>query len=96
MKTKIQRPIQPDWWTKTLVGAFLGLSLSIALASLVLVIGLHFLAQATIAQIAMWCIAWFWLPLFFLSYLCRTGKQALLFFSIANVIAFSLVFGLRA
>ncbi|WP_162626622.1 hypothetical protein [Acinetobacter sp. CFCC 10889] len=96
MKTKIERPMQPDWWTKTLVGAILGLSLSTVLSSLVFVIGLNFLAQSTIAQIAMWCIAWFWLPLFFLSYLCRTGKHALLFFSIANVIAFALLFGLRA
>lgn len=95
MKIKTNRPIQPDWWTKTLVGALLGLSLSIALSSLVLIIGLHFLAQSTIVQIAMWCIAWFWLPLFFLSYLCQSGKQALLLFSCANVIAFAVLFGLR-
>lgn len=95
MKSKINSPIQPDWWTKTLVGAVLGLSLSIALSSLVLIIGLNFLAQGTIAQIAMWCIAWFWLPLFFVSYLCKSGQHALVFFSVANIMAFAVLFWLR-
>ena len=95
MKAKIENPIQPDWWTKTIVGTVLGLSLAIALGNLIVVLGKPFMALDLLVQIGMWSIAWLWMPFMFFSYLFSTGKLALFYMSLANIFAFTCLFLLR-
>ncbi|MBF7681786.1 hypothetical protein I2F27_00345 [Acinetobacter sp. B5B] len=95
MKKNLKKTIQPDWWSKSCVGAILGLSLAIALANLIVVIGKHFFALSLMVLIGMWSVAWLWLPLFFISYLFHSGKSAFLYMALANTIAYSCLFFLR-
>ncbi|GAB3051569.1 hypothetical protein GCM10027155_17200 [Acinetobacter apis] len=95
MKKNAAKTIQPDWWSKSCVGAILGLSLAIALGNLIVVIGKHFFAVGLMVQIGMWSIAWLWMPLFFISYLFYTGKTAFIYMALANTVAYSCLFFLR-
>ncbi|MCH7335173.1 hypothetical protein [Acinetobacter sp. NIPH 2699] len=90
-----KQKIQPDWWTKTLVGLFLGLSFAIAIGALVFLLTLPNLERSLPAQLAMWTIPWVWLFVFFIAYFIPKGWQSLVIYSIANVVAYALVFGLR-
>ncbi|MPW44229.1 hypothetical protein [Acinetobacter guerrae] len=93
MKDKSQ--IQADWWIKSFTGAVLGLSLSIALGNLIVVLGQPFIAMDVLAQIGMWSIAWLWMSILFASFFIKTGKLAFIIFLFANFIAYFLLFWLR-
>ncbi|EXB46943.1 putative membrane protein [Acinetobacter sp. 1000160] len=43
----------------------------------------------------MWSIPWFWLFSFFMVYFIPKGWQSIVIFSIANVLAYALLFWLR-
>jgi hypothetical protein len=85
------KKISPDWWTKTLAGAVLGLSLAFALAGLLAWHGPGGVEAPNKTQAVMWSIAWFWMPVFSLVYLFRTGLQAVLCLAAANVVAYGLL-----
>ncbi len=68
MKAKIQSPIQPDWWSKTFAGGVLGLSLSIAVGNLVVLLGRPYVAMDLLVQLGMWSVPWVWMPIMFASY----------------------------
>ena len=95
MKPKIEKTIQPDWWSKSFAGAIFGLSLAIALGNLIVVIGKHFIAMDLLVQLGMWSIAWLWMPLLFISFLFHTGKAAIFYMAVANLLAYTCLFILR-
>ncbi|MDO7192353.1 hypothetical protein Q5M49_01445 [Acinetobacter nosocomialis] len=95
MKAKIQSPIQPDWWSKTFAGGVLGLSLSIAVGNLVVLLGRPYVAMDLLVQLGMWSVPWVWMPIMFASYFFTTGQKALIDLSIANALAYSCIFVLR-
>ncbi|EXT38618.1 putative membrane protein [Acinetobacter sp. 25977_4] len=95
MKAKIQSPIQPDWWSKTFAGGGLGLSLSIAIGNLVVLLGRPYVAMDLLVQLGMWSVPWVWMPIMFASYFFTTGQKALIYLSIAIALAYSCIFVLR-
>lgn len=95
MKFLIQQKIQPDWWSKSLAGWVLGLSLAIAGASFVTLWGLNSLSKALAPQVGMWSLPWLYLPLVFIAYFIPKGWQALLIYSVLNVIAYGILLSIR-
>jgi len=95
MKAKIQSLIQTDWWSKTFAGGVLGLSLSIAIGNLVVLLGRPYVAMDLLVQLGMWSVPWVWMPIMFASYFFTTGQKALIYLSIANALAYSCIFVLR-
>lgn len=93
--TKPKTPIAADWWSKTLAGAVLGLTLAFALAGLLAWWGPDGIAARDKTQAVMWSIAWFWLPVFALVYCFRSGARALLWLGAANVLAYGLLWWAR-
>lgn len=96
MKAKSQLSIQPDWWSKTFAGLFLGLSFACILGAIILLIGREILEPNLAPQFSMWAIPWIWCPIFFLAYFIPKGWQAIVLYSIANVIAYSILLMLRS
>lgn len=90
-----QEKIQPDWWSKSFAGWILGLSLSIACAALITLWGSEHLAKSLAPQIGMWSVPCTYLPLVCLAYFIPRGWQAVLLYSVLNVIAFAILFALR-
>lgn len=91
----IKQKIQPDWWLKTFAGAVLGFIFSLAAGSLILILSKAYIDSALAPQLGMWSIPWIWLFVFFLAYFIPKGWQSLFIFSIANVVAYTLLFCLR-
>lgn len=89
MKTKIQNPIQPDWRLKIFAGGVLGLSLTIALANLMVLCGRAFIRIEILAQFAMWSVPFIWLPIFFVSFYIAKGKTAVCALFALNVLAYT-------
>lgn len=87
--------LQPDWWTKTITGLILGLTFAIAIATIIFLLALPYIERNTLSQVAMWSIPWIWLSVFFAAYYIPKGWQSLVIFSIANVLAYALIFWLR-
>jgi hypothetical protein len=90
-----KQKIQTDWWLKTFTGLFLGLSFAIAIGGLVFLLTLPYVERSLPGQLAMWSVPWVWLFLFFIAYFIPKGWQSLIIFSIANLIAYVLLFWLR-
>lgn len=84
-------PIQADWWTKTLAGAILGLTLALALSGLFAWFGPGGLVAPQKSQVVMWLITPLWMVIFSFVYLFRTGLRALLWLTGANLIAYTLL-----
>lgn len=95
MKSSAKNVIQPDWWSKTLAGAILGFTLAVAIANIIVLIGLHFMPVELIGQFGMWAIPWFWLPIFFATYFISTGNKAILFLCLSNAVAYLCLFLIR-
>lgn len=95
MKAKITNPIQPDWYSKIFAGGILGLSLSVAIANLIVIIGVAYFPISILAQFAMWSVPFLWLPIFFACFYIAQGKMAVLYLLMLNVLVYVLVFSLR-
>lgn len=95
MKFLVQQKIQTDWWSKTIAGAILGLSLAIACASLITVWALNSQDPALAPQIGMWSVPCIWLPLFFIAYFIPKGWQVMLMYGVLNIVVYGLVFSIR-
>jgi hypothetical protein len=91
----VKQKLQPDWWTKTFVGVFLGLSFAVAIGALVFLLTLPYVERSLPGQLGMWTIPWVWLFAFFLAYFIPKGWQSLVLYSFANLVAYAFVFWLR-
>ena len=96
MKAQNKQKIQPDWWTKTFAGLFLGFSFAAMMGCIVFLLSLPHVDRMLSPQLGMWTIPWVWMPMFFLAYIIPKGWQSVLIFSVANVIAFVCLFLIRA
>lgn len=95
MKTSNKQKIQPDWWSKTLTGLFLGLSFAVAIGALVFLLTLPYVERSLPGQLGMWTIPWVWLFMFFIAYFIPKGWQTVVIFTLANIVAYALVFWVR-
>lgn len=95
MKFLIQQKNQADWWSKSIAGWVLGLSLAIACASLITMWGLQHFDQALAPQIGMWSVPWIYLPLVFIAYFIPKGWQAVVIYSLLNGLAYGIVLSVR-
>ena len=92
----LKQKLQPDWWTKTFVGAVLGLSFSMAMGAIILLLSKSNADTSIAPQLGMWSIPWIWLCVFFIAYFIPKGWQSFLIYSIANILAYALLFWIRA
>ncbi|ENX34071.1 hypothetical protein F889_02735 [Acinetobacter colistiniresistens] len=92
----IKQKLQPDWWTKTFVGFFLGLSFALAMGAIIVILSKSSADTSIAPQLGMWSIPWFWLFAFFIAYFIPKGWQSAVIFSLINVVAYALLFWLRA
>lgn len=95
MKAKNNQKIQPDWWTKTFAGLFLGLSFAVAVGAIACILVLPYVERSLAPQIGMWTMPWVWMPMFFIAYIIPKGWQTLLIFALANIVAYLCLFALR-
>lgn len=79
--------LQPDWISKTLAGAVLGLALSVAVSGLFAWWGPGGIDAPDKVQFNMWVIPLYWMALWSLVYLFRTGLRAWLILGSATVAA---------
>lgn len=91
----LKQKLQPDWWTKTFAGAFLGMSFAMAMGAIIVLLHTSQTDASIAPQLGMWSIPWFWLSAFFIAYFIPKGWQSVVIFSIANVLAYALLFWLR-
>lgn len=83
--------IQPDWWSKTFAGCVLGASLALALSGLFAWLGPGGITADNKVQVNMWLISPLWVLIFSFVFLFRTGLRAILWLSLANFLAYGLL-----
>lgn len=83
--------IKPHWWSKSILGCVLGFTLALALSSLLTLITPGGLAGASKVQFTMWMVPPFWLLVFSLTYLCRSGLRAFIWLLALNSASYSLL-----
>ncbi|WP_226665178.1 hypothetical protein [Microbulbifer aggregans] len=91
-KRRARSKLQSDWWSKSIAGAVLGLTLALALSGLFAWIGPGGIDAPDKRQFVMWSIAPLWVIAFSLVYLIPTGRRALLTMGVLNVLAYGLLF----
>lgn len=94
-RTLAKQKLRPDWWSKTFAGGVLGLSLALALSGLFAWVGPGGITAPNKVQFNMWIIAPLWTLIFSFSYLFTTGRRALLWLLLANLLAYGLLFWVR-
>jgi hypothetical protein len=85
MQTK--NKIQPDWWSKSLSGAILGLTLATLLSGIFAWVGYGGIDAPSKSQFSMWIIPPIWLLILSFSFLFQSGKMAFFWLFGSNVIA---------
>ncbi len=68
--------IQPDWISKTLAGALLGFALAVAISGLFAWWGPGGIGAPDKVQFNMWATSLYWMTVWSLVYLFRTGLRA--------------------
>jgi hypothetical protein len=84
--------IQPHWWTKSILGCVLGFTLALALSALLTLMTPGGLAGAGKLQFTMWMVAPFWMLVFSLTYLYRSGLRAFIWLLALNSVSYSLLY----
>lgn len=87
--------IQPHWWSKTIAGGVLGLTLSYSLVAIFAWYGPGGIDATTKVQFNMWLISPIWLLVLSLTYLFKTGLKAVMYLGAANLIFYTLFLLLR-
>ncbi|NRA52519.1 MAG: hypothetical protein HRU23_00040 [Gammaproteobacteria bacterium] len=88
--------IQAHWWSKTAIGALLGLLLAYGLVATFAWYGPGGIDAPIKVQFNMWLITPLWLTIFSLVYLFKTGRSALIYLGGANVLCYSIFTLLRS
>jgi len=86
--------IQPHWWTKTLAGLTLGLTLAYALVAIFAWYGPGGIDAPVKVQFNMWLISPIWLLILSFSFLFKTGLKAIGYLLLANIIFYGIFFAL--
>lgn len=101
--SQVSQKIQPQWWGKTAVGVFLGLALSYGIVALIVWFGpdgLHYpLSDQRLfwkTQFNMWIVTPIWMLIVSFIYMFKTTKQAFIYLLSANLIIYTIFFGLRS
>lgn len=87
--------IQPHWWTKTLAGLILGLTLAYAVVAIFAWYGPGGIDAPVKVQFNMWLISPIWLLIFSCTYMFKTGLKAISYLLLVNVIVYSIFLLLR-
>ncbi|MCU4675220.1 hypothetical protein N7931_06195 [Catenovulum sp. 2E275] len=87
--------IQPDWWSKSLAGSILGLTLAFALSGCFAWFGPGGITADSKVQFNMWIISPIWMLVLSFCFLFRSGKQAWLVLGCANLIFYSILYLFR-
>lgn len=90
-----EQKIQPHWWTKTVAGFVLGLTLAYAFVAIFAWYGPGGIDAPAKSQFNMWIISPMWLLVLSFTYLFKTGVKAVLYLLAANIIVYSIYFLLR-
>ncbi|SFD41448.1 hypothetical protein [Pseudoalteromonas denitrificans] len=88
--------IQPDWWSKSIAGIFLGLLLSVGLVGIFAWSGPGGIAAPVKVQFNMWLISPIWLLILSFTYMFKTGLRAFICLSSANIVIYLILFAVRA
>ncbi len=94
-RTSQTNKIQPHWWSKTLAGVILGLTLCYGLVGLFAWFGPGGIDAPAKVQLNMWLITPLWLTLLSLVYLFPTGRRAWGWLAAANGLVYLVYIGLR-
>ncbi|ALO43069.1 hypothetical protein [Pseudoalteromonas phenolica] len=101
--SQVTQKIQPQWWGKTAVGVFLGLALSYGIVALIVWFGpdgingqLSDQRLFWKTQFNMWIVTPIWMLIVSFIYMFKTTKQAFISLLSANVIIYTVFFGLRS
>jgi len=84
------------WWSKTLIGTVLGLSLAYGLVALFAWFGPQGITAKDKVQFNMWMISPIWLTTLSLVYLFPHRRSALLYLGGANLVVFTSYFLLKS
>ena len=95
MTKKNHSKIQPHWWSKTLIGAILGLTIAYAIVGIFAWYGPGGIDAPTKVQFNMWMITPIWLLIFSLCYLFKSGWNAFVYLASANLFLYGLFLLLR-
>jgi len=80
--------IQPDWWSKSLSGAILGLTLALLLSGIFAWAGYGGINAPSKVQFNMWIIPPIWLLILSFTYMFQSGKTAFFWLLGCNFLAF--------
>lgn len=86
------RPVATHWWSKSIAGVVLGLTLAVALAGLIARYGPGGIDAPNKVQFIMWIIAPLWMLCIGLVFFFRSGLRAWLTLLAVNVLAYALLF----
>jgi hypothetical protein len=87
--------IQPQWWQKTLIATLLGLSLAYGIIALFAWFGPGGIAAPMKVQLNMWMVCLLWLCILSFSFMFKTGRNALIYLGLANLLTYLLFAVLR-
>ena len=90
-----QDKLQPDWWTKSLVGLILGFTLALGLVGLFAWFGPGGIDADTKVQVNMWLIAPIWLLILSFSFLFKTGLRAFGYLGSLNILTYIVLYTFR-
>lgn len=85
---RMKQKIQADWWRKGIAGLVLGFTLALGLAGIFAWAGYGGIAAPNKTQFVMWMIAPVWMLVLSTVFLFRTGRQALLWLGLANILVY--------
>ncbi|GMM83411.1 hypothetical protein [Pseudoalteromonas sp. MTN2-4] len=101
--SQAHQKIQPQWWGKTAVGVFLGLALSYGIVALIVWFGpdsinTNLSDQRLLwkTQFNMWIVTPIWMLIVSFIYMFKTTRQAFIYLLSANLIIYTIFFGLRS
>lgn len=91
----MSRPLQRDWWLKSVCGTLMGFTLALALSGLWAWWGPGGITAPDKVQFNMWLIAPLWMAVLSCVFFARTGARVLGSLLLANGLAYAALFTTR-